>query len=132
MKDAIFGFQRCWRWPKWAPDSRSWRMENSGKAIDSVSFTGWPDARVTPFLVAPAHADAPGGTGRQCWNTQRKPPARARWRAYRGVGPLRQGFWGRLLAEKRSNQAQKHERRDQPQRHGPGRVVNGSQPGRQG
>src|SRR5215472_1428658 len=33
MKGAIFGFQRCWRWPKWAPDSSSWRMENSGKAI---------------------------------------------------------------------------------------------------
>src|SRR3954463_12844333 len=49
MKGAIFGFQRCWRWPKWAPDSRSWRMENSGKAIDSVSFTGWPDARVIPL-----------------------------------------------------------------------------------
>src|SRR3954454_19201690 len=48
MKDAIFGFQRCWRWPKWAPDSSSWRMENSGKAISSVSFTGWPDARVIP------------------------------------------------------------------------------------
>src|SRR5579863_1264213 len=33
MKGAILGFQRCWRWPKWAPDSSSWRMENSGKAI---------------------------------------------------------------------------------------------------
>src|SRR6185312_11219694 len=50
MYGAIFGFQRCWRWPKWAPASSSWRMENSGRAIDSVSFTGWPDARVSPFL----------------------------------------------------------------------------------
>src|SRR4051812_22374188 len=81
MKGAIFGFQRCWRWPKWAPDSRSWRMENSGKAIDSVSFTGWPDVRVIPRSFCKE-----GDTGRRQRNTRRKPPARARWRAYTGSG----------------------------------------------
>jgi hypothetical protein len=40
MYGAIFGFQRWVRWPKWAPDSRSWRMEKSGKAIRERSFSG--------------------------------------------------------------------------------------------
>src|ERR1700722_16874282 len=33
-------------------------MENSGKAIDSVSFTGWPDAGIIPFGTP----DGDGGT----------------------------------------------------------------------
>ena len=37
MKGFIFGFQRCFWWPKCTPLSRSWRMENSGIAMDRVS-----------------------------------------------------------------------------------------------
>src|SRR4051812_15016126 len=77
MNGAILGFQRCWRWPKWAPDSNNWRMENSGKAMSSVSFTGWPDAGITSW-------EAPDGDGRT--------PAESHPRvrdggAYRGLGP---------------------------------------------
>jgi len=35
-----FGFQRWVRWPKWAPDSRSWRMVKSGNAMKYFSFSG--------------------------------------------------------------------------------------------
>src|SRR5258707_13571786 len=33
MYGCIFGFHLWVRWPKCAPDSSNWRMENSGKAI---------------------------------------------------------------------------------------------------
>src|SRR3954468_5668110 len=117
MKGAILGFQRCWRWPKWAPLSSSWRMENSGKAIDSVSFTGWPDAGITSW-------EAPDGDGRT--------PAESHPRvrdggAYRGGLALKsscfQGFFGPSPAEKGPNEAQKQQGGYQPQGHHPGRLV---------
>src|SRR3982750_18733 len=42
-------------------------MENSGKAIDSVSFTGWPDARVIPYREhRTATAEHPPKATRAC------------------------------------------------------------------
>src|SRR3569833_2424581 len=104
MMGDILGLQRRWRWPKWAPDSRSWRMENSGKAIDSVSFTGWPDARVTGFEPAP---DGDGGTP-----TESHPRVRDGG-AYRGAGPLRQGYLHGFRPEKQPKQPHKQCWRDQ-------------------
>jgi hypothetical protein len=33
-------------------------MEKSGRAIDAVSFTGWPDARVIPLFLKEKHRTA--------------------------------------------------------------------------
>ena len=50
-----------------------------------------------------------------------------------GLTRAGKGFWAPEPAEKASpNQAQKHQGRDQAQRHHPGRVVEGGQPGGQG